>query len=285
MIASKNLLDGKSLAKKIRGEVKEEILDIKKSKGITPGLTVIIVGEDPASQAYVSKKEKAAKKLGINSKIFRLPETTSEDHLLKLIHRLNNEQTVDGILVQLPLPDHIDKEKVIDAISPEKDVDGFHTINAGKMFLNKDTLLPCTPYGVLKLLESEDVSLEGKHVVVVGASDIVGKPMAMLALNQMATITICHIATKDLAYHTRQADIIIVAVGKVNLITEEMVKDGAVVVDVGINRLEDRLVGDVDFENVSKKASLITPVPGGVGPMTIAMLMYNTLLAMKERRG
>ncbi|WP_350344670.1 bifunctional methylenetetrahydrofolate dehydrogenase/methenyltetrahydrofolate cyclohydrolase FolD [Proteinivorax tanatarense] len=285
MVASKKILDGKKLAKKIRGDVKNEIMEIKEKKGIVPGLSVIIVGDDPASSTYVAKKEKAAEKLGINSKIYRLPESTTESHLLSIIQRLNSEDSVDGILVQLPLPDHISKEKIISAISPEKDVDGFHTTNAGKMFQNKSTLLPCTPYGVIKLLESKNISLEGKHVVIVGASDIVGKPMAMLALNRMATITICHIATQDLAYHTRQADVLIVAVGKVNLITADMVKEGAIVVDVGINRSEDRLVGDVDFEDVGKKAELISPVPGGVGPMTIAMLMHNTLMAMKERRG
>lgn len=278
------ILDGKNLASKIEVQIKEEVENLAK-ENITPGLAVILVGNDPASSAYVNMKAKACNRTGIYSIKHEMPENISEDSLLQTIAMLNQNPNIDGILVQLPLPKHISSTKVLEAIAPHKDVDGFHPFNMGRILANLDGFTPATPLGVLTLLESYNIPLQGKNVVIVGASNIVGKPLATLFLNENATITLCHIYTQNLAEHTKKADILCVGVGKVNLITQEMVKEGAIVVDIGINRLEDsRLVGDVDFENVSKKASFITPVPGGVGPMTIASLLQNTIKAAKLRK-
>ena len=271
------IIDGKGIAKTIEGELKEQVAELK-NKGVEPGLTVVLVGEDPASHTYVRSKEKACKRIGIKSRKILYDADISEAALLAKIEELNGDESVHGILVQLPLPEHINSEAVIHAIDASKDVDGFHPVNLGKMFLNEPSFWSCTPHGVIELLDRSGIEIEGKHAVVVGASNIVGKPMATMLLNREATITVCHIKTKDLAFHTRQADILVVAVGKSNLITEDMVKDGVVVIDVGTNRLANgKLVGDVDYENVAKKAAAITPVPGGVGPMTIIMLMKNTI--------
>ena len=278
------ILDGKNLASKIEVQIKEEVENLAK-ENITPGLAVILVGNDPASSAYVNMKAKACNRTGIYSIKHEMPENISEDSLLQTIAMLNQNPNIDGILVQLPLPKHISSTKVLEAIAPHKDVDGFHPFNMGRILANLDGFTPATPLGVLTLLKSYNIPLQGKNVVIVGASNIVGKPLATLFLNENATITLCHIYTQNLAEHTKKADILCVGVGKVNLITQEMVKEGAIVVDIGINRLEDsRLVGDVDFENVSKKASFITPVPGGVGPMTIASLLQNTIKAAKLRK-
>ena len=275
------LLDGKKLSNKIKAELKAEVEELK-SKGITPGLAVILVGEDPASQTYVSMKAKSCKETGIYSVVHEFPETITQTELLDTIERINNNPNIHGVLVQLPLPSHIDTTKVLEAVSPQKDVDGFHPYNMGRLVTNLDSFVPCTPLGVMEIFKEYNIDLEGKDVCVVGASNIVGKPMQALTLNANATVDICHIYTKDLKAHTLRADIVIVGVGKVNLITEDMIKDGAIVIDIGINRLESgKLVGDVDFENVSKKCSYITPVPGGVGPMTIAMLLKNTIKAVK----
>jgi len=281
------LIDGKKLAGEIRAEIADEVL-LLAEKGIVPGLGVILVGEDPASRSYVAAKEKACQKAGIYSDDNRLPADVSQDELLRLVERMNKDPKIHGILVQLPLPDHIDEEEVLLRIHPEKDVDGFHPCNVGRMVLGQKAFLPCTPHGVIQLLKRSGVKTEGSHTVIVGRSAIVGKPLANLLLQKAegrnATVTVCHSATKDLAALTRQADILIAAIGRPEMITADMVKKGAVVIDVGVNRVDDpakergyRLVGDVDFDEVKKKASKITPVPGGVGPMTITMLLYNTL--------
>jgi methylenetetrahydrofolate dehydrogenase (NADP+)/methenyltetrahydrofolate cyclohydrolase len=275
------LLDGKKLSNKIKEELKFDVKELKE-KGITPGLAVILVGEDPASQTYVSMKAKSCKETGIYSVVHEFPETITQDELLDTIERINENPNIHGVLVQLPLPNHIDSTKILEAVSPKKDVDGFHPYNMGRLVTNLDSFVPCTPLGVMEIFKEYDIDLTGKNVCVVGASNIVGKPMQALTLNANATVDICHIYTKDLKAHTLRADIVIVGVGKVNLITKDMIKDGAIVIDIGINRLESgKLVGDVDFENVSKKCSHITPVPGGVGPMTIAMLLKNTIKAVK----
>jgi methylenetetrahydrofolate dehydrogenase (NADP+)/methenyltetrahydrofolate cyclohydrolase len=275
------LLDGKKLSNKIKEELKSDVKELK-AKGITPGLAVILVGEDPASQTYVSMKAKSCKETGIYSVVHEFPETITQDELLDTIERINENPNIHGVLVQLPLPNHIDSTKVLEAVSPKKDVDGFHPYNMGRLVTNLDSFVPCTPLGVMEIFKEYDIDLTGKDVCVVGASNIVGKPMQALTLNENATVDICHIYTKDLKAHTLRADIVIIGVGKVNLLTEDMIKDGAIVIDIGINRLESgKLVGDVDFENVSKKCSYITPVPGGVGPMTIAMLLKNTIKAVK----
>ncbi len=277
------IIDGKSLSKKVQLSVKTEVEKLKREKNIVPGLAVIIVGNDPASHAYVSMKEKACKAVGFYSIAHKMPESITEDEIVQIITMMNNNPHIHGILVQLPLPKHIDTTKILEVIDPKKDVDGFHAYNVGRMVTNLDSFVACTPLGVMKMFDEYNIELEGKDVVVVGASNIVGKPMALLLLNRNATVTITHIYTKDLSSHTKKADIIIVGVGVVNLIKEDMVKDGAVVIDIGINRLEDgSLVGDVDFKRVAPKCSYITPVPGGVGPMTIAMLLSNTLKATKE---
>jgi len=277
------LIDGKSLSKKVQSSVQAEVEKLKQEKNIVPGLAVVIVGDDPASHAYVSMKEKACKTVGFYSIAHKMPDTIIQDEIIQIITMMNNNPHIHGILVQLPLPPHIDTNKILEVIDPKKDVDGFHAYNVGRMVTNLDSFVACTPLGVMKMFEEYNIDLQGKAVVVVGASNIVGKPMASLLLNANATVTVTHIYTKNLASYTRNADIIIVGVGQPNLITEDMVKEGAIVIDIGINRLEDgKLVGDVDFENVSPKCSYITPVPGGVGPMTIAMLLSNTLKATKQ---
>jgi len=272
------LIDGKSLSKKVQTHVQSEVEILKKEKGIVPGLAVVIVGDDPASHAYVGMKEKACKNVGFYSISHKMPDTITQKEIIQIIQMMNNNPHIHGILVQLPLPSHIDTDKILEVIEPKKDVDGFHAYNVGRMVTNLESFVACTPLGVMKMFEEYKIDLEGKDVVVVGASNIVGKPMASLLLNANATVTVTHIYTKNLAFHTRNADIIIVGVGVPALIKEDMVKEGAIVVDIGINRLENgSLVGDVDFDLVAPKCSYITPVPGGVGPMTIAMLLENTL--------
>ena len=276
------ILDGKKLSEKIQNNLKKEIEELK-SLGITPGLAVILVGDDPASHTYVKMKRNACHKVGIYSVVHEFPESITEKELLSTIKMINENPNIHGLLIQLPLPKHIDTTKILEAVDPSKDVDGFHPYNMGRLVEGLDTFAPCTPLGVMELFEEYDIDLKGKDVCVVGASNIVGKPMWALLVNAWATVDICHIETKDLAAHTKRADIVIVGVGKPNLITEDMVKDDVTIIDIGINRLDDgKLVGDVDFENVSKKASYITPVPGGVGPMTIAMLLKNTVKAAKN---
>ena len=278
------LLDGKFLSTKIKANIKKDVELLQKS-AITPGLAVVLVGSDPASAAYVRMKSKACKEAGIYSIVHEMPSSISQDNILEIIKMMNKNVNIDGILVQLPLPTHIDTTKILEAIDPNKDVDGFHPYNVGRVVAGLDGFIPATPYGVMKLFEAYDIDLQGKDVCVVGASDIVGKPMATLMLNANATVDICHIYTQNLKAHTLKADIICVGVGKINLITEDMVKDNAIVIDIGTNRLENgKLTGDVDFENVHHKCSYITPVPGGVGPMTIAMLLANTIKESKLRK-
>jgi len=275
------VLNGKDLAKKIQNKIKEDVELLKKAS-ITPGLAVIMIGDDPASRVYVKKKAEACKEAGIYSVVHEMPENIKEETIINTIKLMNENQNINGILVQLPLPSHINQTKILEAIDPKKDVDGFHPYNMGRLCLDLDSFVPCTPLGVMKIFEEYDIDVKGKDVCVVGASNIVGKPMAALLLNEFATVDICHIYTKDLKEHTKRADIIIVGVGKAGLITEDMVKDEAIVIDIGINRLETgKLVGDVDYDKVSGKCSHITPVPGGVGPMTIAMLLSNTIKATK----
>ncbi|EKE4175599.1 bifunctional methylenetetrahydrofolate dehydrogenase/methenyltetrahydrofolate cyclohydrolase FolD [Campylobacter jejuni] len=278
------LLDGKALSAKIKEELKEKNQFLK-SKGIESCLAVILVGDNPASQTYVKSKAKACEECGIKSLVYHLNENTTQNELLALINTLNHDDSVHGILVQLPLPDHICKDLILESIISSKDVDGFHPINVGYLNLGLESgFLPCTPLGVMKLLKAYKIDLEGKDAVIIGASNIVGRPMATMLLNAGATVSVCHIKTKDLSLYTRQADLIIVAAGYVNLLRSDMVKEGVIVVDVGINRLESgKIVGDVDFKEVSKKSSYITPVPGGVGPMTIAMLLENTVKSAKNR--
>lgn len=279
-----NILDGKALSQKIKEEVKLEAKKLQDDKKITPGLAVILVGNDPASAAYVGMKSKACKEAGIYSIVHEMPETISQDAILEILSMMNKNPNIDGILVQLPLPKHIDTTAILEAIEPSKDVDGFHAYNVGRLVSGLDCFIPATPYGVMELLKEYKIDPKGKNVCVVGASNIVGKPMGTLLLNANATVTTCHIYTKDLKAHTLQADIICVGAGVVNLIKEDMVKKDAIVVDIGINRLDNgKLVGDVDYENVAPKCSYITPVPGGVGPMTIAMLLKNTIKAAKMR--
>ena len=289
------IIDGKQIAADMQAELKKEVAKLKK-QGIVPGLGVILVGEDPASKSYVTAKERACEELGIYSDDNHLPADTTQQDLIALINRMNTDPKINGILVQLPLPKHLDESEVLLAINPDKDVDGFHPTNIGKMVAGQAAFLPCTPHGVIQLLQRSGVKIEGSHVVIVGRSNIVGKPVANMLIQKNkggnATVTVCHTRTADLAYHTRQADIIIAAAGRPNTITADMVKDGVVVIDVGVNRIEDktakkgyRLVGDVDFEAVKEKASLITPVPGGVGPMTITMLLYNTVESAKKAAG
>ena len=278
------LLDGKILSAKIKEEVKVEVTKIVKEKNITPGLAVILVGNDAASATYVASKAKACKDAGIYSVVHEMPESITQEELLETINMMNNNPKLDGILVQLPLPKHIDTTTVLEAINPLKDVDGFHPYNVGRMVSNLDSFLPATPFGVMRMFEEHNIELSGKDVVVIGSSDIVGKPMASLLINKKATVTVCNSRTKDLKAHTSKADIVIIAVGVPYLLKEDMVKDGAVVIDVGINRLESgKLVGDADFEGLKNKCSFLTPVPGGVGPMTIAMLLKNTIKAANLR--
>lgn len=276
-------LDGKDLAQRIKLQLKEETLKLKESLGKVPGLAIILVGDNPASKIYVNSKIKGCSELGFESFAHFLPEDTSEERVLELIGELNEDERLNGILVQLPLPKHIDEKKVIDKIALNKDVDGFKPENLGLLMLgDKDSMQPCTPAGIMELLRAYSIELVGKDVVVVGRSNIVGKPMGSLLINEGATVTTCNSKTKDLKAKTSQADMVIMAIGQAKFLTEDMVKEGAIIVDVGINRTEDGLFGDVDYDGVSKKAAYITPVPGGVGPMTVAMLFANTMKAFKK---
>lgn len=276
------IIDGKAVAKKIRKELKKEVEKLK-TKEITPKLAVIMVGDNSASQVYVRNKSKACEKAGIEFEEFLFDKDTTEEKLLDTIDMLNKDESVHGILLQSPVPKHINIQKAFEKISPKKDVDGFNAVNVGKLSIGQDAFISCTPYGIIKMLEEYNIETEGKHTVILGRSNIVGKPMIQCMLNKNATVTVCHSRTKNIAEITRNADILIAAIGKPKFVTEDMVKDDIVVIDVGINRMEDgTLCGDVDFENVSKKASYITPVPGGVGPMTIAMLIYNVVKAAKN---
>lgn len=288
---SATIIDGKAIAAQVRGEVAEKVSTLK-AKGITPCLAVILVGENPASVSYVTGKQKALAEVGMADRSLHLPESTTEEELLKIIDNLNKDTAVHGILVQLPLPEHINEEKVLLAIDPEKDVDGFHPMNVGNLVIGKKAFLPCTPHGIIVLLEKMGIETSGKHAVVIGRSNIVGKPVSLLLARKETncTVTICHTGTKNMAEMTRQADILIAATGRPHTVTKDMVKPGAVVIDVGVNRIPDdtkksgfRLTGDCDYADLLETASFITPVPGGVGPMTIAMLMFNTLESAENR--
>ncbi len=276
------IINGKEIASAIKIEIAEELKKIKNASGKEAGLAVILVGDDPASTVYVRNKKRACQEIGIRSSEYRLPKETSQETLLSLIASLNNNPEIHGILVQLPLPHHIQSNKIIEAIAPDKDVDGFHPVNVGKLVANTASLISCTPLGVITLLDKTKIPIEGKKVVIIGRSNIVGKPAALLFLHRNATITVCHSKTKNLSDYTNKADILVAAIGKPAFVKSDMVKKGAVVIDVGINRDEAGLIGDVDFQEVKERASYITPVPGGVGPMTIAMLMQNTLIAFKK---
>lgn len=287
------ILDGKELAQTMREEMKVEIEGLQKEHGLTPGLAVVLVGEDPASVSYVTGKRKACAHVGIYSREENHPADMSEADLIALIRELNADPKIHGILVQLPLPGHIDEKRVLYSIDPAKDVDGFHPFNVGEMMIGEDTFLPCTPHGVQQILARNDIEIQSKHVVIVGRSNLVGRPLANIlsqkASNANATVTLCHSRTPDIGQYTRQADIVVAAIGRPNTITADMVSEGAVVIDVGVNRVEDsskksgfRLVGDVDYDAIKEKASAITPVPGGVGPMTITMLLFNTIKAAKK---
>jgi methylenetetrahydrofolate dehydrogenase (NADP+)/methenyltetrahydrofolate cyclohydrolase len=289
------IIDGKQVAADMRAELKAEVAELAK-KGIVPGLAVVLVGEDPASKSYVTAKERACEEMGIYSNDNRLAADTSQEVLMALVEKLNKDPKINGILVQLPLPDGLNEAEVLLAIDPAKDVDGFHPVNVGKMVVGEKAFLPCTPHGILQLLIRSNVTIKGAEVVIVGRSNIVGKPLANMLIQKNATgnatVTVCHTRTKDLSFHTKRADIVIAAAGRPNTVTADMVKEGVVIIDVGVNRVEDatkkkgyRLVGDVDFEAVKEKASLITPVPGGVGPMTITMLLYNTVESAKRAAG
>jgi methylenetetrahydrofolate dehydrogenase (NADP+)/methenyltetrahydrofolate cyclohydrolase len=289
------IIDGKQVAADMRAELKDEVAKLKK-QGIVPGLGVILVGEDPASKSYVTAKERACEEIGIYSDDNRLEAKTSQKELMALVDKMNKDPKINGILVQLPLPEDLNESEVLLAIDPAKDVDGFHPMNVGKMVVGEKAFLPCTPHGVIQLLMRSGVTIEGAEVVIVGRSNIVGKPLANMLIQKNpkgnATVTVCHTRTKNLSSHTKRADIIIAAAGRQNTVTADMIKEGVVVIDVGVNRVEDatkkkgyRLVGDVDFEAVKEKASLITPVPGGVGPMTITMLLYNTVESAKRAVG
>lgn len=282
MVTAK-LIKGPEVAAAIREQIAGELVSLKEKTGTVPGLSVVLIGEDPASKAYVGNKEKTSKALGFYSEVHRLPVETTQEELLKLVDQLNKDDKIHGILVQLPLPAHIEDQAVLDAISVDKDVDGFHPINVGNLMIGEDCYIPCTPHGCMKMLEFIGFDLKGKNAVVVGRSNIVGKPVALLMLQQHATVTLCHSRTKDLGAVCREADVLIVAVGRAEMIAGDMIKPGAVVIDVGINRVDDKLVGDVHFESAAEKASYITPVPGGVGPMTITMLMLNTLESFKRK--
>lgn len=280
-----NIINGKEISAKVKSEVAAEVEKLAEL-GITPGLAVVIVGDDPASRVYVNNKKKACEEVGFYSEEYALPAETTQEELLALVDKLNNKCDIDGILVQLPLPKHLDEKAVIEAISPAKDVDAFHASNVGKIMIGDYKFLPCTPAGVMELIKSTGIDVSGRNCVVIGRSNIVGKPMAMLLLHQNGTVTICHSKTQNLKEICSSADILVAAVGKAKFVTADMVKDGAVVIDVGMNRDENgKLCGDVDYAAVEPKASYITPVPGGVGPMTIAMLMRNTLTAAKENSG
>ena len=276
------IIDGKTLAKKIRSNLKIDCEELKK-QGITPKLAVILVGDDSASKVYVRNKNKACEDVGIEFEEYLLDADITQEKLIDLINVLNYKKDIHGIMLQSPIPRHLDINEAFRTILPEKDVDGFNPLNVGKLTLNQDTFVSCTPYGIIKMFEEYEIDLSGKNVTIIGRSNIVGKPLIQCCLNKDATVTVCHSRTKNLKEHTQNADIVIVAIGKPKFITEDMIKDGAVIIDVGINRDENgKLVGDVDFENVEKKASYITPVPGGVGPMTVAMLMNNVIKAAKQ---
>ncbi|MDX8046029.1 bifunctional methylenetetrahydrofolate dehydrogenase/methenyltetrahydrofolate cyclohydrolase FolD [Gracilibacillus sp. S3-1-1] len=282
---SAEVIYGSELAQSLRDEMKKEVLTLRE-KGIVPGLTVVLIGDDPASKSYVKGKQKASDYVGVDSELIELPDTTSQEELLDLIDTLNHKDSVNGILVQLPLPAHIDEQVIIEAISPEKDVDGFHPISIGRMMTGKDTFYPCTPYGIIQMMKSKNISLEGKHAVIIGRSNIVGKPVGQLLLSENATVTYCHSRTKNMEEYIAKADILIVAVGRAHFINGDHIKDGAIVIDVGVNRIEDgSLTGDVEFDSAKEKASYITPVPKGVGPMTITMLMHNTIKSAKKANG
>lgn len=279
------IIDGKELAKKIRANLKIECEELKK-KNINSKLAVIMVGEDPASKVYVRNKSRACEDVGIKYEEYLLDSKITQKELIELIERLNNDKTINGILLQSPIPSNLDINEAFRTISPEKDVDGFNPLNVGKLVLNQDTFVSCTPYGIMKMFEEYDIDLTGKNVVILGRSNIVGKPLIHCCLNKNATVTSCHSKTQNLAQKAKEADVLISAIGKANFVTADMVKDGAVVIDVGINRLDNgKITGDVDFENVKEKASYITPVPGGVGPMTIAMLMNNVIKATRRQNG
>ncbi|MCD6385608.1 bifunctional methylenetetrahydrofolate dehydrogenase/methenyltetrahydrofolate cyclohydrolase FolD [Candidatus Sumerlaeota bacterium] len=290
---SAKIIDGKKIAEQIRQEIAQQTEQLKTSRGITPGLAVVLVGNNPASEVYVRNKQKACEKIGLLSELHRFPEDASQDLLLKKISELNHDDKIHGILVQLPLPPHINEQSILQSIRPEKDVDGFHPVNMGKLAQGEPGFVPCTPLGIREMLLRENIPIQGQHVVIVGRSNIVGKPLALLLMQKSekgnATVTVCHSRTKNLADITRQADILVAAIGRAQFITRDMVRPGAVVIDVGVNRIEDayspkgyRLVGDVDFDAVKEIASAITPVPGGVGPMTITMLLNNTLQAATQ---
>ncbi|MEW6482038.1 MAG: bifunctional methylenetetrahydrofolate dehydrogenase/methenyltetrahydrofolate cyclohydrolase FolD [bacterium] len=286
------IIDGKKIGEEIRAELRGRIDELKK-RGITPGLATILVGSNPASIVYVRNKTSACEKLGIYSRQYNLEENITSDQLISLIEGINSDKSIHGILVQLPLPSHIDENLVLSSISPNKDVDGFHYYNVGKFFLEKDfykmkenkLFLPCTPYGIMEMLIRSSVKIEGSNAVVLGRSNIVGKPIALLLLSANATVTICHSKTKNLSDICKGADILVAAIGKAKFVKEDMVKEGSCVIDVGINRMGEKIVGDCDFENVSKKAGFITPVPGGVGPMTITMLLVNTVTSAEKQNG
>ena len=279
------IIDGKELAKKIRANLKIECEELKK-KNINSKLAVIMVGEDPASKVYVRNKSKACEDVGIEYEEYLLDVNTTQKELIELIEKLNNDKTINGILLQSPIPSNLDINEAFRTISPQKDVDGFNPVNVGKLVLNQDTFVSCTPYGIMKMFEEYDIDLTGKNVVILGRSNIVGKPLIHCCLNKNATVTSCHSKTQNLAQKAKEADVLISAIGKANFVTADMVKDGAVVIDVGINRLDNgKITGDVDFESVKEKASYITPVPGGVGPMTIAMLMNNVIKATRRQNG
>ncbi|PEX92599.1 bifunctional methylenetetrahydrofolate dehydrogenase/methenyltetrahydrofolate cyclohydrolase FolD [Bacillus cereus] len=276
------IIKGNEVAEKKRAQLKDEVVKLKE-QGIVPGLAVILVGEDPASRSYVKGKEKGCEQVGIYSELIELPETITEERLLAEIDRLNGDDRINGILVQLPLPKHIEEKAIIERISPEKDVDGFHPISVGRMMTGQDTFLPCTPHGILELVKETNLDISGKHVVVIGRSNIVGKPVGQLFLNENATVTYCHSKTQNMKELSKLADILIVAVGRPKMVTADYIKEGAVVIDVGVNRLETgKLCGDVDFDNVLDVAGYITPVPKGVGPMTITMLLHNTVESAKR---
>ena len=280
---SYELIDGKLVASKIREEIKDRVVEIKSKHSRIPGLAAILVGDDPASEIYVRNKRKACEDVGIYSEEHKLSGNITQEDLLKLINRLNGDENINGILVQLPLPEHIDDSTVLNSVSPEKDVDGFHPINAGLLFEGKPRFIACTPHGIIKMLEFYDIDIEGKNAVVLGRSNIVGKPASMLLLQKNATVTICHSRTRNLDAVLKSADLIVAAIGRAHFVTRKMVKKGSIIIDVGINRLDDgKLVGDVDFENVKDISSYITPVPGGVGPMTITMLLWNTVLSLEQ---
>lgn len=277
------LIDGKKISQEIRKGLEKEVSELT-AKGMKPGLAVILVGDNPASRTYVTSKQKSCRAIGMESVLIEYPADVSENELLEKIRELNADDSIHGILVQLPIPPHISETKVIETISPEKDVDGFHPINIGKMMTGQDTFLPCTPFGVMEMLKFIGVRTEGKHAVIIGRSNIVGKPMGQLLLNENATVTYCHSRTSDLKSFTKQADILVAAVGKAKMINADHIKEGAVVIDVGMNKDENgKLCGDVDFEDAKNRASYITPVPGGVGPMTITMLLYNTVKSAQKR--